>query len=34
MWIIIITIFFVDTYSTLYSLILNIWGDDDCYVQD
>ena len=34
MWVIICTIFFADTYATLYSLTLNIWGGKYCYVQD
>ena len=35
MWFIIITIFVVDTYNTLYSLTLYIWADPDtCYIQD
>ena len=28
MWIIILTICFVDTYSTLYSIVLYIWSDE------
>ena len=34
MWIIICTIFIVETYTTLYSIVLSIWGNDNCYVQD
>ena len=35
MWFIIITIFLVDTYNTLYSLTLFFWADPQtCFVQD
>ncbi len=34
MWIIIWTIFITETYSTLYTVILAIWADKECYVQD
>ena len=34
MWVIICTIFIADTYATLYSMTLAIWGGKDCYVQD
>jgi len=33
MWIMIITIFLVDTYSTLYSFAL-LWANDSCFLQD
>lgn len=32
MWIIIMTIFTVEMYQTLYSIILAVWGNDNCYV--
>ena len=32
MWVIIITIFVVVTYNTLYSLILFIWADTSCFI--
>ena len=32
MCLIILTIFIVDTYATLYSIILMIWANEDCYV--
>lgn len=32
MWVIIITIFVVVTYNTLYSFILYIWADSTCFV--
>ena len=34
MWIIIWTIFVTEIYSTLYSIILAVWSDENCYVQD
>lgn len=34
MWVIIITIFVVDMYSTAYSFILFFWANDQCFVQD
>ena len=34
MWIIICTIFIADSYSTIYSVTLAIWGGPECYVQD
>ena len=34
MWIIIWTIFVSEGYATLYSIILAVWGDENCYVQD
>ena len=34
MWVIIVTIFIADTYSTLYSVTLAIWAGPNCYVQD
>ena len=34
MWIIILTIFLTETYQTLYSIILAIWSNESCYVQD
>jgi len=33
MWIIIATIFVVDTYGTLYSFVLFLWSDDECFIQ-
>jgi len=33
MLIIIGTIFIVEMYTTLYSITLTIWGDEECYVQ-
>lgn len=32
MWIIIATIFLVDTYGTLYSGILFVWSDESCFI--
>lgn len=32
MWTIIVTIFVVVTYSSLYSIALYIWADSDCFV--
>lgn len=34
MWTIIITIFVVVTYSTLYSITLYAWADAECYIQE
>ena len=33
MWLIIVTIFTIATYSSLYSVILFVWADSECYVQ-
>ena len=33
MWLIIVTIFTIATYSSLYSVILYVWADSECYVQ-
>jgi len=32
LWVIIITLFIVDTYATLYSLILFFFGNERCFV--
>lgn len=32
MWVIIVTICFVATYTTLYSIVLLIWGGEHCLV--
>jgi len=34
MWIMIITIFLVDTIGTAYSLSLYIWAGGNCFIQD
>ena len=34
LWVIIISLFICDLYATLYSLILLIFSDDDCYISD
>ena len=34
MFTIILTIFIVDTYQTLYSFVKLVWADDECYVFD
>ena len=34
MWIIVWTVFVTETYSTLYSIVLAIWADENCYVQE
>ena len=32
MWLIIVTIFVVVTYSSLYSIVLYAWADEECYI--
>ena len=34
MWTMILTIFIVDTYCTLYSIFLYFFAGPDCYMQD